>query len=100
MICEHSLIDRVAIKEEESMLSKVDYSQLPTFLAILSDFKGQPEHEPEVSRYIVERLQHLTANSESGFREYLRMLEKLFINRYIKKAIEEEEAMLSQIKTS
>jgi hypothetical protein len=67
-------------------------------LAILCDFKGRPARE--VIHFIIERLQQLTANNESGFREYLRMLEILSTNRDLEKAIEEEETMLSQVKYS
>ncbi len=66
-------------------------------LAILCDFKGRPA--PEVVHFIFERLQQLTANNESGFREYIRMLEILSTNRGLEKVVEEE-VMLSQINYS
>jgi hypothetical protein len=64
-------------------------------LAILCDFKGRPERE--VVHYIVQRLHELTAENESGFREYMRMLEVLSTNRALEHMIEEEEEMLSQV---
>jgi hypothetical protein len=67
-------------------------------LAILCDFKGRPARE--VIHFIIQRLQQLTANNESRFREYLRMLEILSTNRDLEKTIEEEEKMLSQVKYS
>jgi len=67
-------------------------------LSILCDFKGQPPSE--VVHFIFERLKQLTANNESGFREYVRMLEILSTNRNLQNVVEEEEAMLSQVKTS
>jgi hypothetical protein len=67
-------------------------------LAILCDFKGQPARE--VVHFIIQRLQQLTADNESRFREYLRMLEILSTNRDLEKTIEEEEKMLSQVKYS
>jgi len=67
-------------------------------LAILCDFKGQPPSE--VIHFIFQRLEQLTANNESGFREYVRMLEVLSVNRNLEKVIEKEVAMLSQIKNS
>ena len=67
-------------------------------LAILCDFKGRPPDE--VVHFIFERLEQLTANNESGFREYVRMLEVLSVNRNLEKVIEKEVAMLSQIKNS
>jgi hypothetical protein len=44
-----------------------------------------------VVHFIFERLEQLTANNESGFREYVRMLEVLSVNRNLEKVIEEEE---------
>jgi hypothetical protein len=67
-------------------------------LAILCDFKERPARE--VIHFIIQRLQQLTANNESGFREYMRMLEILSTNRNLEKTIEEEEEMLSQVKYS
>jgi predicted transposase YdaD len=67
-------------------------------LAILCDFKGQPPSE--VVHFIFERLQQLAGNNESGLREYIRMVEILSVNRSLEKVVEEEEKMLSQIKTS
>ena len=64
-------------------------------LAILCDFKGRPERE--VVHYILKRLRELTADSESRFRDYMRMLEILSTNRSLDKLIEEEQKMLSQV---
>jgi len=64
-------------------------------LAILCDFKGRPERE--VVHYILQRLHQLTAENESRFREYMRMLEVLSTNRALEQLIEEEEKMLSQV---
>jgi len=64
-------------------------------LAILCDFKGRPERE--VVHYILTRLHQLTAENESRFREYMRMLEILSTNRDLELLIEEEEKMLSQV---
>ena len=64
-------------------------------LAILCDFKGRPERE--VIHYILNRLHQLTAENESRFREYMRMLEVLSTNRALEQMIEEEEKMLSQV---
>jgi hypothetical protein len=63
--------------------------------AILCDFKGRPERE--VVHYILQRLHQLTAENESRFREYMRMLEVLSTNRALEQIIEEEEKMLSQV---
>jgi hypothetical protein len=63
--------------------------------AILCDFKGRPERE--VVHYILQRLHQLTAENESRFREYMRMLEVLSTNRALEQLIEEEEKMLSQV---
>jgi hypothetical protein len=86
-------------------MHKVDCQHLLTqdkpealVLAILCDFKGRPA--PEVVHFIFERLQQLTGNNESGFREYIRMLEILSINRSLEKVVEKEETMLSQVKYS
>lgn len=64
-------------------------------LAILCDFKGRPERE--VVHYILQRLRELTADNESRFREYMRMLEVLSTNRALEHMIEEEQKMLSQV---
>lgn len=64
-------------------------------LAILCDFKGRPERE--VVHYILQRLRQLTAENESRFREYMRMLEVLSTNRNLEQLIEEEEKMLSRV---
>uniref|UniRef100_Q3ATN4 DUF4351 domain-containing protein n=1 Tax=Chlorobium chlorochromatii (strain CaD3) TaxID=340177 RepID=Q3ATN4_CHLCH len=64
-------------------------------LAILCDFKGRSERE--VVRYIIQRLQELTAENESRYHDYMRMLEILSANRSLEKIIEEEEAMLSVV---
>jgi hypothetical protein len=63
--------------------------------AILCDFKGRPERE--VVHYILQRLRQLTAENETRFREYVRMLEVLSTNRDLEHVIEEEEKMLSQV---
>jgi hypothetical protein len=63
--------------------------------AILCDFKGRPERE--VVHYILQRLRQLTADNETRFREYVRMLEVLSTNRSLEHIIEEEEKMLSQV---
>lgn len=80
----------------ETLLTHDDPDAL--VLAILCDFKGRPERE--VVHYILERLQYLTGDNLSRFREYLRMLEILSTNRNLEQAIEEEEKMLSQVKYS
>lgn len=64
-------------------------------LAILCDFKNRPSRE--IVGYIVRRLRDLTAENESRFREYMRMLEILSTNRGLDKLIEEEQSMLSQV---
>jgi len=64
-------------------------------LAILCDFKGRPERE--VVHYILQRLHQLTAENESRFREYMRILEILSTNLALEHIIEEEEKMLSQV---
>lgn len=64
-------------------------------LAILCDFKDRPERE--VVHYILQRLRRLTAENESRFREYIRMLEVLSTNRALERLIEEEEKMLSEV---
>lgn len=64
-------------------------------LAILCDFKGQPERQ--VVHYILQRLHQLTAANETRFREYLHMLEILSTNRDLATLIKEEEKMLSQV---
>ena len=63
--------------------------------AILCDFKGRSERE--VVHYILQRLRQLTADNETQFREYVRMLEVLSTNRDLEHVIEEEEKMLSQV---
>jgi len=67
-------------------------------LAILCDFKQRPARD--VVHFIIHRLQQLTANNESRFREYMRMLEILSTNRDLDQTIKEEEKMLSQVKHS
>jgi hypothetical protein len=64
-------------------------------LAILCDFKGQPERQ--VIHYILQRLRQLTAANETRFRECLHMLELLSTNRDLAPLIKEEEKMLSQV---
>lgn len=67
-------------------------------MAILCDFHGRSERE--VVRRILRRLLALTGENESAFRDYLLMLEVLSTNRDLKQVVQEEEAMLSQVKYS
>lgn len=67
-------------------------------MAILSDFRGHSDRE--VVRRILRRLLELTGADEAAFRDYLLMLEILSSNRDLKQIVQEEEAMLSQVKYS
>lgn len=67
-------------------------------MAILCDFRGSPERD--VVRRILRRLLELTGADEAAFRDYLLMLEILSSNRDLKQIVQEEEAMLSQVKYS
>ncbi len=64
-------------------------------LAILCDFKGRPERE--VLHYLLERLQALTTDNQTQFRECLGMMEILSSNRGLQNILKEEEKMLSRV---
>lgn len=65
-------------------------------LAILCDFKSQDKHL--IVRQILNRIQQLTQNNESQYRDCLLMLEVLSENRDLTHILKEEEEMLSAIK--
>ena len=65
-------------------------------LAILCDFKHK--NKRQVIREILTRLQQLTRNNETQYRDCLLMLEVLSENRNLSHEIKEEERMLSAIK--
>ena len=65
-------------------------------LAILCDFKSRNKHL--VVRQILNRIQQLTQNNESQYRDCLLMLEVLSENRDLTAILKEEENMLSAIK--
>lgn len=65
-------------------------------IAILADFKDHPERQ--MVHKILRRLTELTADNQAAFREYLLMLEILSTNRDPQALIQQEEAMISQIK--
>jgi len=67
-------------------------------IAILADFNGQPERL--MVRRILRRLTEITADNQAAFREYLLMLEVLSSNRDLQELIQQEEAMISQVKYS
>jgi len=67
-------------------------------IAILADFRGQPERV--MVHRILRRLAELTVDNQAAFRDYLLMLEVLSSNRDLKTLIQQEEAMLSQVKYS
>lgn len=67
-------------------------------LAILCDFKERDSRL--VVRHIVQRLQALLKDNESGLREYFGMLEILSGNRQLETIVNEEEKMLSAIQLS
>lgn len=88
----YSIIDMHKV-ECETLLNQGTPEAL--VFSILCDFKGRPERE--VVHHILQRLHQLTAENESRFREYMRMLEVLSTNRNLEQIIEEEEKMLSQV---
>jgi hypothetical protein len=63
----------------------------------LAPCRAQAGQEREVVHYILQRLRQLTAENETRFREYVRMLEVISTNRALEHVIEEEEKMLSQV---
>ena len=65
-------------------------------ISILCDFKGKPAQE--VINYLVKKLEELTGNNETQFREYISMMEVLSGNRGYQELIKESEEMLSQVK--
>lgn len=67
-------------------------------LAILCDFHGAQERD--VVRDILNRLRKVTGENETVFRDYLLMLEILSTNRDLRQILQEEEAMLSDVKYS
>lgn len=64
-------------------------------LAILCDFKQRPVQD--VVNYIVKRLKQLTADDESSFRNYFKMLETLADNRDLKTQLDEAKHMLTNV---